>query len=220
MIEQSTLKFLAGLKKNNNKNWFLAHQDAYLKAKENVEAFAGEMLKQLATLDPGFHDLSPKDCTYRIYRDVRFSADKTPYKTNMGVYFNAAGKKADAPGYYVHIEPGAAFVAAGMWMPEKDKLKAIRQEIDYNADDLEKIMSATAFKKVFENSIGQNEALQRMPKGYEDDNPAAQYLKLKSFVVRRKISDEDLQKPGAVKALFSLLKTAIPFNEFLKRAID
>ena len=117
MLQTSTLKFLKDLKKNNNKPWFEKHKSAYLEAKEDVEHFAEKVIEGLSKIDPDIAALQPKDCTFRIYRDVRFSRDKSPYKTNMGAYLSKGGKKSPLAGYYVHFEPGRCFAAGGLWMP-------------------------------------------------------------------------------------------------------
>ena len=215
MIERSTLQFLAALKKNNNKEWFDANRHKYEPAKENVYAISERLIKAIGTYDRDIAALHLKDCTFRINRDIRFAKDKTPYKTNIAGYFAKGGKKSDAAGYYMHIEPGAAFIAAGCWWPEPKQLAAIRQEIDYNFDDWKKIVSSKKFKTTFAEGVAKKDTLQRAPKGYEEENPAIEFLKLKSFVVYRQLTDAELQQTDLVKNIAAFFKVAKPMVDFL-----
>ncbi|HVS97977.1 MAG TPA: DUF2461 domain-containing protein [Puia sp.] len=220
MPQASTLKFLRDLKKNNNKPWFEKNRSAYQDAKEDVERFAEKVIEGLARIDPAIAALQPKDCTFRIYRDVRFSRDKSPYKTNMGAYLNKGGKRSPTAGYYVHFEPGRCFAAGGLWMPMPADLARVRQEIDYNFSEWQDILRSRAFKKYFPEGMSQEDILSRPPKGYSDENPAIQYLKLKSFIVTRKFADAEVLSPSFLK---QLLRTYEPVKElvyFLNRSIE
>lgn len=219
MVQVSTLQFLKELEKNNNKPWFDANKKAYTAAKENIAELSQNVLNGLAKLEPAFGLIQPKDTMFRINRDIRFSADKSPYKTNMGISFNPQGKKAHGTGYYLHIQPGKSFAAAGIWMPETESLANIRQEIDYNFKDLHKILQAKTFTKYFRKGLSQNETLQRPPKGYEADNPAIDFIKLKSFVVSTDISDDEVTGKNFVKDLLDIFKAADPLNKFLQAAL-
>jgi len=221
MLQQSTVQFLRNLKKNNKKEWFDANRTKYESSKKDVEDLSVEIIKRLSHTDDSIAHLQPKDCMFRINRDVRFSKDKSPYKTNMGVYFSKGGKKGINAGYYFHLEPGSSFVAGGLWMPMPPELKKVRQEIDYNWDEFSKITGSKKFKSVFGDLDMNNEsALSRPPKGYEADNPAISYLKLKSFIATTKIKDADLTSKDLVKKVtvhFESLKSLI---DFLNRAIE
>ncbi|MBK8413382.1 MAG: DUF2461 domain-containing protein [Bacteroidetes bacterium] len=138
MITKRTLDFLKALKKNNNREWFDVNRSKYEEAKADFEKFVETLLPLLSKENSKLKDLKVKDCVFRIYRDVRFSKNKDPYKTNFGAYFVEGGKKSSKAGYYIQIEPGNSFLAGGCWMPEAPVLKAIRQEIDYNLKDFEK----------------------------------------------------------------------------------
>src|SRR5882672_9502076 len=140
-------KFLQKLAKNNNRDWFEKNKNTYLQAKQNFEDFVGVFLKQLIEFNPGLAGLNPKKLPFRIYRDVRFSKDKKPYKINMSAGFSPNGKLVQEPGYYLHIQPGASFIAGGIYMPEADVLAKIRQEIDYNGDKIENVLNDKKFKK-------------------------------------------------------------------------
>ena len=147
---ETTLDFLKKLKNNNNREWFDSNKTEYLASKEIFEEFVSELIKGINKFDKKVSlDLKPKDCTFRIYKDVRFSKDKTPYKNNMSASINPGGKKSNIPGYYFHLEPEACFLAGGVYMPMPDDLKAIRQEIDYNPLPLINVLKSASFKKEF-----------------------------------------------------------------------
>ncbi len=219
MINQSTLRFLSSLKKNNNKDWFDNHKTDYLVAKENMETTIGELIKEIAKFDKPIADLTAKSCVFRIYKDVRFAKDKTPYKTNMGASINAGGKKAIEPGYYLHIEPGNSFLAGGMWMPPGDVLKKIRQEIDYNSKPLKKTLSNPAFKK-FYGGLSPEYKLKTTPKGYDKEHPEIELLRYNSFIVWHQFTDKAITSKTFVKEVAKGAKIMKPFLDYLKVSIS
>ena len=219
MIEKQTLKFLSELKEHNVKEWFDANRKRYDAAKENVNSVFEELIKEIGKFDKDIAALQLKDCTYRINRDVRFSKDKTPYKNNIAAYFAKGGKKTDASGYYLHIEPGGAFIGAGCWWPHAKLLSAIRQEIDYNFKDWQKVLSEKQFRKVFGDGVLKIHTLQRAPKGYEENNPAIEFIKLKSFNVIQKFSDGEMLQKDFVKFTAVKFKTVKPMIDFLNNAL-
>jgi len=211
----AALRFLRKLKKNNNKPWFDANRNAYTEAKQEVESFLGGLIAAYGKADDSISRLTPKECMFRINRDVRFSKDKSPYKLNFGASINPGGKKSTLAGYYLHIEPGQSFVGGGLWMPMPSELSKIRQEIDYNLEEFISIVKSPAFKKQYGTLYaGQDISLQRVPKGYEADNPAAEYLKLKSFIAMRSLTDEEICSASLQKicvAAFTALKPLLGF---------
>jgi uncharacterized protein (TIGR02453 family) len=217
MLQKSTLAFLEQLARNNNKPWFEKNKDAYTNAKEDFEQFVTTVLTGLSTLDPSFKQLTAKDCVMRIYRDVRFSKDKSPYKLNFGAGFSSGGKKFPGAGYYLHVEPGKCFAGGGIWQPEGAMLKAIRQEIDYGFDEFRKILAAREFKKNFAQIDG--DKLVKVPMGYGEDNPAIEYLRLKSFTVSGNLSDADMTNKKAAAAVNEVFAAMKPFVDFLNRAV-
>lgn len=219
MLQPSTFKFLKELKKNNNRPWFDEHRNQYNLAKENFLLLLDELIPLIAKFDPSVAHLNSKDCVFRINRDVRFSKDKSPYKTNIAGYFNQNGKKGLGAGYYLHIEPGKNFLAGGMWMPEPKELIKIRQEIDYSFEDWKKFTNSATFKKTFTNGI-EGEALVRPPKGYEENNPAIAFLKLKSFVVTKSFTDAAVLDKDFIKEACSTFKAMKPLVDFLNAAIS
>jgi uncharacterized protein (TIGR02453 family) len=209
MIKPQTLSFLKDIALNNNREWFAEHKDLYEEAKTNALEFVAHFIKIVSAIDPYIpSDTDPKKCLMRIYRDVRFSKNKDPYKKNFGIWISAKGKNGNQPGYYMHIEPGHSFLAGGYWMPEADHLKLIRQEIDYNADDFLAIVEGKEFAKTFK--LSKENALKNAPKGYEPTDPNIEYLKLKSFEVIQKIVDK----------LKSSYQTIYPLVAFLRNALN
>lgn len=220
MLKLSTLKFLRSLQKNNNKAWFEKNRTDYEDAKADFLSMVEKLIPGIAGFDPAMADQLAKHCTFRINRDVRFSKNKSPYKNNMAAYFNKAGKKGNGAGYYLHIEPGNSFAAAGIWMPEPADLAKIRQEIDYNLNEWKKIFTNTSFKKNWKQGLDVSNILARPPKGYAEENPAISFLKLKSFVIRCPLTDEEILNKGFVKNVVKVFQTAFPVVSFLNTAID
>ena len=222
MLQPSTIKFLTDLKKNNDKSWFEANRDKYESAKADFESFVQGLIDKLGKNDPGIAALKAKGCMFRINRDVRFSKDKSPYKTNMGASINRGGKKSPLATYYVHIEPGGnSFAGGGMWMPEAENLKKVRQEIDYNFKEWQKILSDKDFKKTFGDlSRSEEYTLKREPKGYEKDNPAIEDLKLKSFVASVPLTDDDLVSKDLKATVVMAFETLKPVLDFVNRAVE
>lgn len=218
MIEQATLQFLKQLKQNNNKEWMDSHRKAYEAAKQNYEVFVGALLDGLALLEPQFGDMQPKQCVFRINRDVRFSEDKSPYKSNFGAHFTIGGKKSPHAGYYFHLEPGSSFVGGGAWMPPADMLKSIRQEIDYDLAAFEQILNNKEFKKRYSQIDG--EQLKKAPQGYDPENPAIRYLRYKSFTVGHKVPDKTLTDKTLIKQVLASFEAMKPFIDFLNRAVE
>jgi len=221
MLQPSTLQFLKDLKLNNNKPWFDENRKAYEAAKQDFAAFVDTLIEQFGKKDPSIAHLKARDCMFRINRDIRFSKDKTPYKTNFGAFINSEGKKSMTAGYYLHVAPGESFTGGGMWMPPADILAKVRQEIDYNLADFKKIINSKKFKTTYGGlSVEDGQLLSRVPKGYEPDNPAAEYLRHKSFIAIQDISDAELtSKPLATKIL-SAFEALQPFNVFLNNALQ
>jgi len=219
MIQQQTLNFLKELVENNNREWFMANKERHDTARENVIEFAGELLKLVHKLDPAVSaELDPKKCVMRIYRDIRFSKNKTPYKNNFGVSIPTSGTKAGGAEYYLHIQPGKSFIAGGYWMPEAAHLKAIRQEIDYNAKDLKAIIDDAEFIKLFSKFRSQDQ-LKTIPRDYSADNENIELLKLKSFIVMHQINDKELLSNNAAENIALICSNIYPLNVFLRNAI-
>ncbi|MGK7394744.1 MAG: DUF2461 domain-containing protein [Candidatus Cyclobacteriaceae bacterium M3_2C_046] len=213
------LDFIAGLKQNNHKDWMDAHREEYLAAKAEFEKLINFLIPQLQQFDESIHGVLAKDCIFRINRDIRFSKDKSPYKTNFGAFMAEGGRKTWKAGYYLHLEPGdESMIAGGIYMPPGEVLKKIRQEVDYNPAELKKIVSQEKFRQNFEEIQG--EKLKTAPKGYPADHPNIEFLKLKSYTVLHKVPDRVVKSaefPDKVVEVFSVMH---PFNEYLNVAVS
>src|SRR5690349_20558206 len=194
MLQKPTLKFLKDLKANKVKEWFDAHRTIYDAARADFTNLVATVIEQYVKHDEEIAALQAKDCLFRINRDVRFSKNKSPYKTNFGASIAHGGKKSIYAGYYIHIQPGnESFVGGGLWIPEAEQLKKVRQEIDYNFAAFETIVMDPAFKAMY-NALytGEDSKLSRPPKGYDDNNPAIDYLKFKSFIGLHPMKDSEI----------------------------
>jgi uncharacterized protein (TIGR02453 family) len=214
---QSLSKFLTALQQNNSKEWFDQNRTTYDKLRLEWIDLAAKIIEQTAIFDPEIAELDPKKCIFRINRDVRFSANKNPYKNNFGISLSKGGKGTDFCGYYIHFQPGESFIAGGSYQPMPDKLAAIRQEIDYNFDEFNKILKHKDFIKHFGTLTG--DKLQRPPKGYDAENPAIEYIKHKGFLAYLKIDDNNLTEKELLKHCEKAFKAMKPLNDFLNRAI-
>ena len=214
------LVFLKKLKNNNNKEWFDKNRPAYEEAKKEFVKIIEDTLIHSVKFDKKLAGLEAKKTLFRINRDVRFSKDKSPYKTNFGANVSPGGKNNMIPGgYYIHIEPGKSFIAGGCYMPEPDKLTAIRQEIDYHFNDFKKILSQKEFKKYFDGKLSDEEKLVNPPKGYDKENPAVEFLKYKHFIVLHKVDDKKILSPKFPQYTAAIFKAMYPFNLFLRKAV-
>jgi uncharacterized protein (TIGR02453 family) len=219
MIQKSTLDFLAKLSKNNNKDWFEKNRPTYDAAKNNFIEFVTELLVVAAKFDPAIKHLEAKDCIFRINRDVRFSKNKAPYKNNFGAYISPGGRKAWDAGYYLQLQPGNSFIAAGMWQPPAPQINAIRQEIDYNASEFKKIIGAASFKKYF-GHLSEEDKLKTVPKGYDKTHPEIELLKYKSYITIHNFKESQVVSKDFLKECTTAMKAAYPLNQFLRRACD
>jgi len=213
------LKFLKDIAKNNNRDWFEKNKPVYLEAKSSFEDFLEALHKELLKFDESLAGLNPRKLGFRIYRDVRFSKDKRPYKTNMGAGFSPNGKMEQEPGYYIHFEPGNKnMIAGGVYMPNPENLAKIRQEIDYNPKALLKILNDKEFKKYF-GGLSDWDRVKTAPKGYPKDHPHIDLLKNKSFTVSCQFTDTEVKDPKFVKKVAAVAKNIKKLNDYLKEAI-
>ena len=213
-----TIQFLKELSANNNKEWFDANRKTYEASRKEFLSLVGNVISELAKFDPELTDVDPKKCVFRINRDIRFSKDKTPYKTNFGALMGANGKKTEGTGFYLHLASGQNFAGGGIYMPPPETLAAIRQEIDYNPDSLNKLLATKDFQETFGEIRG--DKLKTAPKGYPKDHPNIELLRLKSFYVIKEFSEKELTSAGFFEELISTYKKAHEFNKYLKEAIS
>jgi uncharacterized protein (TIGR02453 family) len=212
-IEPSNLEFLKLLKKNNNREWFARHKERYLKETANVEKFAQALFHEMNR-----HDVLENNgkLLFRIYRDIRFSNDKTPYKSHFSGSFTRA-TKARRGGYYFHIEPGNSFAAGGFWGPSPEDLKRIRDEFAYDAEPFRKILKSKSFVNTFGKMEG--EQVKTTPKGFDANDPAIDLLRYKQFEMIRKFSDKEVLSPGFLKELNETFKKMRPFLDYMTHVL-
>jgi uncharacterized protein (TIGR02453 family) len=215
---QTILKFLNNLEANNNREWFIENKGLYDTAKKEFEMFLNRVITGIQTFDDEIGSITAKDCIFRIYRDIRFSKDKTPYKTNFGGFISKGGRKSGYAGYYLHIEPSRSFLAGGSYMPPNDLLKKMRQEIYYNADEFKKIINSKNFVKTFGSLEG--EKLSRPPKDFPADFKDIELLKYKSYVVLHPVDDKTLLESNFIKTALEVFSRLKPLNHFLNRAVE
>lgn len=210
--------FLKDLKDNNNREWFQANKSRYEKAKTEFETFVNSLIPGLRQIDPQLDMLTAKDCVFRIYRDVRFSHDKSPYKTNMGAYIARGGKGSILAGYYVHFEPGASMLAGGLYMPPAETLKKVRDEIYYQAEDFKKIILDKKFVSTF-GEIDDPEKMKNPPKGYPKEFPDIDLLKFRNYAVMHKVPDSRAGSDGYLEYSLDVFRKLYPLNAWFNRIL-
>ncbi len=220
MLSKESLQFLHDLKENNHRDWFQDNKKRYELFKKDYQQLVAGFLKEMKPHDPALEMLEVKHCTFRINRDIRFSNDKTPYKTHLGIWLSGGIKGVNKPGYYVHIDPsGESFIAGGFYNPEADELKKVRKEIAFFHDDLEAIVSEKKFKAAF-GGLNMANSLKTAPKGYEKDHPAIDFLRLKSFVATSPFDSNAVLKDDFTKKTCAKLIMLKPLNDFITRALE
>jgi uncharacterized protein (TIGR02453 family) len=221
MITKEAVQFLDDLIANNTTDWMHANKKRYDNYKKEYHNYIAGILAEIKPLDKSLEPLEVKNCTFRINRDIRFSKDKSPYKTNMGVWFTQNKFRKNSPGYYIHFEKGNSFIAGGVWCPEPEELKRIRKEIAFFHEDLEAIVNNKMFKKEFGTiTRDENNTLKKAPKDFEANHPAIEFLKLKSYTASQRIPDKDFLDPNFSKIVAQKLIVLKPLNDFLNRALE
>ena len=210
MIQQSTLDFFKDIKENNNKPWFEQNKPRYEVAKANYLRFIEELLVEIRKIEP-IYEKDLKKYASRIYRDVRFSKDKSPYKNNISSLIERAPDYKKCP-FYLHIQPGESFIGGGIYQPEPDLLNRVRQEIDYNGSEFNSILNKKSFVDLFGKLSG--DTLVRPPKGYDANNPNIELLKLKQYIVSKNFSDEVVTSKHFISELCTCYEEALPFFYF------
>jgi uncharacterized protein (TIGR02453 family) len=219
MITQATFEFLSKLKENNNRDWFQQHKKEYENVRMGYESFVGEMIPGISLLDPSIGQPALKDCLFRIYRDVRFSNDKSPYKTHFGAFIGKGGRKTLGVGYYIHIEPGQSMVAGGVYQPQPDVLKLLRNEIYFNSEEFKGIITDPQFVKTF-GALDDFDKMKLPPKDFPSDFPDIDLLKYRSYIIYRMLPDSEVLNPDFRKNILEVFKAMLPFHAFLHRAIN
>lgn len=212
-------KYLENLKRNNNREWFAEHRQEYDTLRMRFEGDISKLLVLMSMYDDELKNLTPKDCIYRIYRDIRFSEDKTPYKTHFGVLMTKYGRKLNRAGYYLHIEPGASMLCAGLWFPDPALLKAVRKEICDNAEELVEIMENPEIKRIY-GSFDKEKSLKKIPNGYPKDFPYPELLKLKNFGIVYEAKNDFFYDRNWVEKVSEYFRPAKAMNDFFNFTAD
>ncbi|MGQ8338911.1 DUF2461 domain-containing protein [Sunxiuqinia sp. A32] len=212
------MNFLNELKKNNHKEWFDKNREKYQERKDQMLFLTELMIQEIGKFDSEISFIAPKDCLFRIFRDVRFSKDKTPYKTHMGSFITKTGRKGESAGYYIHIEPGNSFLGGGVWMPQADRLKAIRSEIYDNAEGFKEIINDKDFKKYFDSIHG--DQLKTAPKGFPKEFEDIELLRYKSYAFGRQINDEIVLREDFVNEAVATFEQLYKANRYINAAFD
>ena len=219
-ITPETLQFLVTLKQNNHRDWFHAHKPDYEKARQNFEDFAHILLDNLKSFDETLQNIEIKQCLFRIYRDVRFSPNKEPYKTHFGAYFaKNGGKNSHFAGYYFHLDPDESFFGGGIYMPLPEYLKMIRKEIYYQIDEFKAIIDALAFKKYY-SGIDPIEKLKKAPADFPKDFPEIELLKNKHFFASHYYKPQEAMEEDFVNDVIQGLKVVKPLVDFVNFSVD
>ncbi len=218
MEKKEILRFLEDLRDNNTREWFAENKKRYEQAHQSFLSFVEEIIAMVRVFDPTVGDITPKECVFRIYKDIRFSHDKTPYKINMGAFITRGGRKLSYAGYYLHLEPGACMLAGGIYMPDPDTLKRLRQEVYFNSPEFKSLLGAEAFVNYF-GALSEEGKLKKAPRDYPSDFPDIELLKHRHYTMSHYVSDDIVcskQFPALVKSVFEAMK---PVNDFLNRAL-
>ncbi|OIP05343.1 MAG: hypothetical protein AUJ97_01080 [Bacteroidetes bacterium CG2_30_32_10] len=218
MNSKAILSFLEQLTQNNNKEWFQENKATYEKLRQEFIDFINKLIPAIAEFDNNIKHISAKDCLFRIYRDVRFSKDKTPYKNNFGAYIAANGKNSRSAGYYFHIEPAGSMLAGGIYLPPPDVLKLVRSEIYYNMVAYKKIINDKLFLKQFGSVEG--EKLVHAPKDFPKDFADIDILKYKSYTIIHKLSNIQVLSTNLFEETINIFKAMHPINSFFNKALE
>lgn len=219
LIMKEIFQFLRELRRHNDREWFAAHKQDYLRVKETAENFTARLIAALAGIDPEAARLTPADCTYRIYRDTRFSADKTPYKTHIGIFICPPfGKKSIMAGHYFHLEPDNTFYACGTWYLPPKALKAVRQSIYDEIDEYRSIVESAEFRQYF-TSVGED-FLKTAPKGFPKEWQWIDYLRPRMFCATAPLSEQTVCAPNAIDRLLDMMRQGKRLDDFLNYTIE
>lgn len=220
MHTEDIINFLRELNENNNREWFAQNKSRYERVRSKFEEISRLLIAEISVFDNDIKNVDVKDCVFRIYRDIRFSTDKTPYKTHFGVYIaSAGGRKSQRGGYYLHLDPAGCFIAVGVWCPPPNILKALRQSVCDNIDELNEIRNEASFSTYFKTFF-EEDKLKKVPAGFPRDFPEPELLKLKHYMVEHKLNDDILNAPDLVSRLGEIARAGYPLNKFLNYTVD
>lgn len=221
---KTVLQFLRDLAQHNDRAWFNEHKERYLAVQQRWNEFCESLIGEIGAFDPDIARLTLRDCTYRIYRDTRFSPDKSPYKTHFGVFLAPGGKKSMHAGYYFHVGTGESneypqghMLAAGNYCYESKAIQILREDISDGWESFQNEVLTVADPRFM---VDQEGALKRVPKGYAPDAPYADWMRLKSYCLVMNVDDDFITQPDLAKRVADLFRTTKPFNDYINRAVD
>ena len=221
---KTVLQFLRDLAQHNDRAWFNEHKERYLAVQQRWNEFCESLIGEIGAFDPDIARLTLRDCTYRIYRDTRFSPDKSPYKTHFGVFLAPGGKKSMHAGYYFHVGTGESneypqghMLAAGNYCYEPKAIQILREDISDGWESFQNEVLAVADPRFV---VDQEGALKRVPKGYAPDAPYADWMRLKSYCLVMNVDDDFITQPDLAKRVADLFRTTKPFNDYINRAVE
>ncbi|TGM60313.1 DUF2461 domain-containing protein [Leptospira vanthielii] len=217
-ISKNILQFLSELKLNNNRNWFIENKDRFTEIQSELISLTGYLLSEIEKFDQSVKGVDPKSCIFRIYKDVRFSKDKSPYKTHFGIFIRGGGKKIEGTGYYLHIEPNGSLIGGGCYQPDPKALYKIRERIIADSKKIQQLLNERKFVQDFGKEF-YAEKLKTVPKGFAKDHPMIELLKYKGFAVAKKIKNTDLTSNDFAKETLKSFRNLYPLNQFLEEAM-
>ena len=217
-IEPFVFDFLLDLEQNNNRDWFQQNKKRYDVALKNVQEFVNQTIAGISAFDASVSSQNAKDCIFRIYRDIRFSHDKMPYKTHFGAFITPNGKKSGNSGYYIHIQHNASFVVGGLWAPEPPVLKRIREEIYYAPEELVGILEDKTFKSTFGELINEGN-LKKPPKNYPVDFEYIKLLQYRHFCAEKAVSNTEVTAENFLKKCLQILEISAPLVKYMNKVL-
>ncbi len=219
MNGKKILDFLKALAANNNREWFQAHKALYDEVRHDFENMVNKVIPEIYKFDQGIGLVTAKDCMFRIYRDIRFTNDKTPYKTNFGAFISRTGRRGSNPGYYIHIEYGESLLAGGVYLPSPEVLKATRNEIYFNVDEFKSIIHDKTFIRLFSELDGFDK-MKKAPREFPVDFSDLDLLKYRSLLAVHNMTNALVEAEGYIPYIVDVLKAMYPLNAFITRAIE
>ena len=214
---EKVINYLHDLSQNNERDWFHANKIRYQESLSTFLTIVEQIIRTLELTDIRLQGLDPKNTVFRINRDVRFSRDKSPYKTHFGSYIAKGGRKSPDAGYYLHIEPDQFFIGGGAWHPEKEELKAVRQEIMYQPEKYNSLINSVV-KKDF--TIMEEDKLKNGPKDFDKDSPHIDLIKYKSYILSRKLSEKEIKSSDIAAIVANYFEQLYPYTSFMNTAMD
>lgn len=214
------LDFLRSLSENNDRDWFNVHKDVYLAAKAKVEAFTAWVVAGMLEFDKELALVDPKKCMYRIYRDIRFSNDKRPYKEYMGIFISREGRHGNCSGYYIHLQPGQSWCGAGVYGLPPEKQKKVRDGIYFQSQTLRHILHSPDMEKIYGGRMDESARMRVAPKGYDRNFPDMDLLKYRYYFVSRSLTDRQVAMRNFADMILKSMRVAYPFNRFLNETLD